>query len=75
MGVPEKINGTVTVPRWFVWFLSSCITVVIFGCIPWANGLASDLSAIHVELKSINRIHDSELTDIRRRLDRLESKP
>jgi hypothetical protein len=73
VGIPENLNANVTIPRWFVWFLSIFLTVSVFGAVPWANGLAGDITAIRGELRSINRIYDSELRDIRRRLDKLEA--
>lgn len=74
--MPQKsepdVNGHVLIPRWFIWFLSGTIALVCTGGIPWAWSINTHVSEIRVELKAAARLRNSELDNIRARLDRHE---
>ena len=62
----------VTIPKWFVWFLSGVLTIItgIMGYgLTWAMSLSTDVAAIKQQIQGIGTLHASELENVRQRLD------
>lgn len=63
-------NGYIVIPKWFVSFLSFLCSVVFVGAVIWAWSISNDVSTIKAEVRTQNELRNSELEDVRRRLNR-----
>jgi len=70
---PCPCPDAVTIPTWMARAIVGGLASALLAAAMWAHAVGSDVSAIKVELRGANEMRATELTDVRRRLDRIEA--
>lgn len=69
---PREANS-VSIPTWAARAIVGSLGGALVAAAFWAHAVANDVGAIKVELRAANEMRATELSDVRRRLDRIEA--